>query len=850
MSLTSRYMLPRMPQGLKGLVELALDMRWSWSHRADALWRRLDPELWQSTGNPWLILIRIGDRRLQRLAADPDFLGEIEEQLTAYRTAMAAPTWFAEQGLSGRLRQVAYFSMEFGITETLPIYSGGLGMLAGDTLKTASDLGLPLVGVGLLYQQGYFRQVLDAEGQQVALYPFNDPIELPVMPLRDADGEWLRVEIALPGRPLHLQLWQAKVGRVRLLLLDSNDPLNSPADRGVTGELYGGDLLTRLQQELVLGIGGWRALRAAGYDPEVCHLNEGHAAFVVLERARDRMVEDRLSLEEAISTSRAGNLFTTHTPVAAGFDRFPADLIRQQLGPYATQLGVSIEHLLALAADNPGGPGAAFNMARLAVRGSLAVNAVSGLHEQVSRRLFAPWFPRWPLAEIPVCHVTNGVHIPSWDSAEADHFWTRMCGKERWRGDLAALPEVIGGVEDEALWRLRKQGRQQLVNFVRGRLVAQHAALAGSASRLRQAAEVLDPDALTLCFARRFATYKRPNLLLQDRRRLAALLRNPQRPVQLVIAGKAHPRDLPGQAMIQDWIGFIREFDLHHRVVFLNDYDMLVAGQLVQGADLWVNTPRRPWEACGTSGMKVLVNGGLNLSELDGWWAEAWRPELGWAIGDGREHDQDPAWDAAEACQLYDLLEREVVPEFYRHDARGIPAAWVARIRRSMAELAPRFSTNRMLREYLDRHYLPLAAAYRRRRIDASRLGREIEVWRQRLVRHWPALHWDEVQVRREGGGYRVRLQVYLNGLEAEDLAVECYADAVDDWPTHCQRLRCGDALPGAVNGFAYETVLPGDRPLAHYTLRLVPDHPEADVPLDLPLITWLDQTLEKFTDE
>ncbi len=849
MSLPGRYMLPRMPQALEGLVELALDVRWSWSHGADALWRRLDPDLWQSTANPWLMLIRIGDQRLQRLAADPDFLRELEEQLRTYRSAMAATTWFAEQGIEGRLRQVAYFSMEFGISETLPIYSGGLGMLAGDTLKTASDLGLPLTGVGLLYQQGYFRQVLDAEGRQTALYPFNDPIELPVMPLRDADGEWLRVSIPLPGRQLYLQLWQARIGRVRLLLLDSNDPLNTPADRGITGELYGGDGLTRLQQEMVLGIGGWRALRAAGLQPQVYHLNEGHAALAVLERARERMEADELTLEAALDITRAGNLFTTHTPVAAGFDRFPATLVRQQLGAYSAQIGVAVEQLLALAAEHPEDPESTINMARLAVRGSLAVNAVSALHEQVSKGLFAPWFPRWPLAQIPVGHVTNGVHVPSWDSPEADRFWTETCGKARWLGELDALSGDINSADDAALWRLRNHGRRQLVTFARTRLAAQHATLGADSQQIREAAEVLDPDALTLCFARRFATYKRPDLLLHDRHRLAGLLRDNQHPMQLIIAGKAHPSDRPGQAMIQQWIAFISEFELQHRVVFLADYDMRVAAQLVQGADVWINTPRRPWEASGTSGMKVLVNGGLNLSELDGWWAEAWRPELGWALGDGREHDADPAWDAIEASQLYDLLENAVRPEFYRHDARGIPVEWVARMRRSMAELTPRYSTNRMLREYLERYYLPLAEASERRSRNAGQAGREIEAWRMRLHRHWPNLHWDIPQVRQEADGWRVRIQVYLDDLQAEDIAVECFADAVDEWPMQCVRLQRGEALPGAVNGFAYQGLLPGDRPPAHFTPRLIPDHPEAQVPLELSLITWLDKALENPSD-
>jgi len=841
MTLPTRYLLPLMPADLEGLADLALDMHWSWSHSADAIWSRINDELWQCTRNPWLILIDMSDTQLQQLAGDQDFLALVQRETAQYRAAASKPCWFDQQASAEELGQVAYFCMEFGLCEAMPIYSGGLGMLAGDTLKTASDLGLPLTGVGLLYQQGYFRQVLDGEGRQQALYPYNDPMQLPVVPLHGPDGAWLRVEIALPGRRLRLQVWEARVGRVRLLLLDSNDPLNLPADRAITSELYGGSLENRLQQEMILGIGGWRALRAIGLDPSVCHLNEGHAAFVVLERAREHMTLHGGTLAEALTVTRVGNLFTTHTPVSAGFDRFSPALVSQQLTAYVAELGIDIDELLALGRTDPHDDAAPFNMALLAMHGSGAVNGVSRLHGAVSRQLFQPLFPRWPQSEVPVGHVTNGIHVPSWDSPEADRFWTDTCGKDRWRGDLAELTRSMGQLPDEAFWALRNTGRQRLVRYVRQRLAGQPAIGRLDGELAIQAEEALDPDVLTLCFARRFTTYKRPNLLLHDPPRLAALLSNPQHPVQLVIAGKAHPEDKPGQALIQQWIQFIHHHGLHGRVVFLVDYDMLVAEQLVQGADVWINTPRRPMEASGTSGMKVLVNGGLNLSELDGWWAEAYQPDVGWAIGDGREHDSDPAWDAVEADQLYELLEREVIPGFYQRNARGIPDQWVQRMRTSITTLTPRFSTNRMLRDYLQDYYLPAARGQRRRRADDGAIGRDLKAWRSRVARHWPGLHWDQLRAHSDADGHHLSLHLYLDDLGPDDVAVECFADALDERPAERHVLQRGEALPGAINGFVYTGLLPSERPLSHYTPRIIPAHPDALVPLESNLITWIE---------
>ena len=615
-------------EGVEHLQELALDLFWSWNHSADELWGQIDAELWSLTHNPWVVLQTVSRKKLVQLCADSAFCQCIEDLIERRRRQFEGPAWFQQAHPDAQLGAVAYFSLEFMLSEALPIYSGGLGNVAGDQLKAASDMGVPVVGVGLLYQQGYFRQIIDAAGNQRELYPYNDPMQLPVIPVRGADGEWLRLEIELPGRKVWVRAWQAVVGRVKLYLLDSNDPANSPIERGVTSELYGGGPELRLAQEMLLGIGGWRLLEKLGVSVQVCHLNEGHAAFTVLERARTFMQAHGCSFAEALAVTRAGNVFTTHTPVTAGFDRFDPALIRRYLGWYAVQaLHVDVDEMLALGRLNPDDPTEPFNMAYLALRGCGAVNGVSRLHGEVSRGIFQPLFPRCPREEVPVGHVTNGVHVPSWDSQGADVLWTQSCGRDRWRGTMEDVSSSIRTASDEHIWEMRSHGRLELVHHARQRVAQQLTAEGFPAGDITGARSVLDPNALTLGFARRFATYKRPNLLLHDADRLARILTDRNRPVQLIIAGKAHPRDEAGKAMVTQWVKFIRDrLDVRPHAVFLSDYDMLLSEHLVQGVDLWINTPRRPYEASGTSGMKVLVNGGLNLSELDGWWAEAYSP--------------------------------------------------------------------------------------------------------------------------------------------------------------------------------------------------------------------------------
>ena len=834
------HLLPTEIEGVDSLAELALDMHWSWNHATDEVWRQLDPELWEITHNPWVVLQTASRDRIGRVLADPAFRKTVDGLVEAGRQAVEAPAWFQRNHPEAPLTCAAYFSMEFMLSEALPIYSGGLGNVAGDQLKAASDLGVPVAGVGLLYQQGYFRQVIGQNGEQQALYPYNDPGQLPITPLRQPNGEWLRLEIALPGYSVWLRAWQAKVGRVKLYLLDSNDAANYPARRGISSELYGGGPELRLQQEMLLGIGGWRLLRALGLAPEICHLNEGHAAFAVLERARSFMDETGQPFEAALAVTRAGNLFTTHTAVAAGFDRFGPALIGQYLGGYAEKkLGIALHDLLALGRQNPFDPSEPFNMAYLAIRGSGAVNGVSRLHGKVSRRLFLPLFPRWPEDEIPIGHVTNGVHMPTWDSAAADDLWTENCQKDRWLGTAGNIDQDISKASDARLWQFRTDASKSLVEYARERLSRDLTAAGAPPEEAEAAKHLFDPNVLTLGFARRFATYKRPNLLLHDPQRLLRILTNPQRPVQLIIAGKAHPADQAGQDLIREWIQFIRRPETRPHAIFLSDYDMLLTEHLVQGVDVWLNTPRRPWEASGTSGMKALVNGGLNLSELDGWWAEAYTPEVGWALGDGQEHGDDPAWDAAEAEALYDLLEQQVIPDFYTRDGQGIPAAWVARMRKSMASLTPRFSADRTVREYTEQHYLRGAATYRERAANKGAAGGRMVDWRHSVEKEWPLLRFGQVEVATGGGQHVFEVQAYLHDLDPNAVRVELYADGVAGGDPVRQEMERAAPLVGASNGYAYRASVSAARPANDYTARLIPSYSGVAVPLESVQILW-----------
>lgn len=824
-------------QGFALLKELSLNLRWSWDRRSDIIWEQLNPKLWEITGNPWAVFQAASREKLENLLEDPKIHALAKQLVETNRDEEKELGWFQELYGQKPLKSIAYFSMEFMLAEALPIYSGGLGNVAGDLLKAGSDLGIPVVGIGLLYQQGYFRQVLDSEGAQQALYPYNDPGQLPIMPLRKQDGEWLRLEIALPGYSVWLRTWQVKVGRVRLLLLDSNDPANFPAYRGITSELYGGGAELRLQQELILGIGGWRLLEALNIEPTVCHLNEGHAAFLVLERAFSYMKAYQVDFDTAFKITRAGNLFTTHTAVPAGFDRFSPQLMQKYLSRYSQKyLNISLKQLLSLGRANVDDDNEPFNMAFLALRGSAFANGVSDLHAKVSRHLFAPLFPRWPEEEIPIGHVTNGIHVPSWDSPASDSVWCKSCGKNRWLQDTKTLGEKINSVSDDELWQMRNSERQELVSFARKRLALKHAVAGASLEEIEYAKNIFNPNILTLGFARRFATYKRPNLLLHDPERFIAILNNSKLPVQLILAGKAHPADHQGQALIQEWSNFIKRPEVRPHVVYLIDYNMLLCEQIVQGVDVWINTPLRPWEACGTSGMKVLANGGINLSVPDGWWAEAYSPDVGWAIGSGHEASMDAeARDASDADALYTLLEKEVIPEFYQRNQKGIPEAWIARMRASMSKLTPHYSSNRMMREYTEKYYLPAAELYQ------SRVNLSVKHnWPQLVEQQWKRLQFGTMHVDTVNNVHRFNVELALNGVDPNLVQVELFANAGEDSSPLCYAMHADQQIKGDSCSRVYSVDVPALHPPNFYTPRVMPCSSKANsTALELPYILW-----------
>lgn len=810
--------------GYNLLKELALDMRWSWNHEADQIWEALDKDLWNQTHNPWTVLRTISSAILQQKFEDPGFRTMCEHLLNERSDALSAPSWFSTTHGDAPLKCVAYFSMEFMLSEALPIYVGGLGNVAGDQLKSAADLGVPVVGIGLLYQQGYFRQVIDDNGEQQAYYPYNDPGQLPIKPLRTTDGDWLRLKVPFPGGHLWIRTWEVQVGRAKLYLLDTNDSANPAPYRGISAEIYGGDMNMRIKQEMILGLGGWHLLEALGIHPDICHLNEGHAAFAILDRCRSFMQANKVSFAEALAVTRAGNLFTTHTAVAAGFDHFDAGQMSYHLGAYAwDNLQLPFNELMALGRQNPNDPNEPFNMAYLAIAGSGAVNGVSKLHGAVSRHLFAPLFNRWPVHEVPVGHVTNGVHTPSWDSPPAEQLWEEIAGKDRWKFSTENMTEEVKKVDDARLWKMRNESRSTLVEYIRVKT---------------NDPKLFDPNILTLGFARRFVAYKRVDLLLHDPERLVRILTNSQQPVQLVLAGKAPPSDGQGRDLIRRWTQFIRQYKMYAHVIFMEDYDMLLAAHMVQGVDVWINTPRRPWEASGTSGMKVLVNGGLNLSELDGWWVEAYTPEVGWALGDGKEHGEDPNVDNQEAQDLYRILEQEVIPSFYNRNDQQIPGGWVQKMRQSMATLTPHYSANRTVREYTENFYIPGTQNYQARAANGGEEGKQIVHWETAMDQGFGSLRFGDVKYSQVDDEYHFEVPVYLNGVNPSFVKVQLYTNGTNGAPdafTDMQASGQGDA-----NSYTlYTGTVKADRAATDYTARLVPYNEELKIPLEYKKILW-----------
>jgi starch phosphorylase len=847
--------VPSLPPELGRLRDLAYNLRWSWNHETIGLFRRLDRDLWETSGhNPVRMLGSIDQGKLLAAATDDGFrthMGRVVAEFDAYMEGQG--TWFERK--HGADRVIAYFSAEFGLTECVSIFAGGLGVLAGDHLKSSSDLGLPLVGVGLLYQQGYFRQYLNEAGWQQQAYEDNDFYNLPLTLVRSDAGTPLQVTIPELGKPAVAHIWRAQVGRVPLFLLDTNVAENEPAERDITDQLYGGDAEMRIRQEIVLGIGGVRALEAMGIDPGVYHMNEGHSAFLGLERMRRLMQKHRLTFAAAREVASAGLVFTTHTPIAAGHDYFAPELVERYLAGCAAELGLSTTDFLALGRQHGDAAAEPFCMTVLALRLAAYSNGVSRLHGKVSRQMWSGLWPGVPEDEIPIRHITNGVHFRSWISEEMNQLYDRYLGV-RWREEPTdrMVWHTAARIPGEELWRTHERRRERLVTFVRRRLRAQLERRGAPHSEIEAADSVLDAEALTIGFARRFATYKRGTLLLRDPDRLARILNDPQRPVQIVFAGKAHPRDDAGKALIQRIVDLARQPKFRRRIVFVEDYDMSVTRSLVQGADVWLNTPLRPNEASGTSGMKAVANAVLNLSTLDGWWDEAWgnidraAAPFGWAIGRGETYDDPEVQDAVEAAALYELLEDDVVPCFYTRGADGEPAAWTDRMRASLGTLAHVFNTHRMVREYTERFYLPA-----RRRSDA--LGarelepaRQLAVWRSRVEEQWPRIRVEVIDSilpaeLRIDDEVVARARVHLGKLHPEDVRVELYLGRVD---AEDEIIGAEPALmkpiavePSGAHIFESKAAHCRGSGRFGYTVRVLPQHAGLPSPFVPGLVTW-----------
>jgi starch phosphorylase len=842
------HVTPCLPPRLQALNKLSLNLRWSWDHPAIELFRTLDPDLWEETGhNPRLILGRIDQKRLVELSADEAFLAQMDRASADLDQYLAGAGWFAGAHPEAKDIRIAYFSAEFGLTECVPNYAGGLGILAGDHLKSASDLGLPLTGVGLLYQGGYFHQYLNADGWQQETYPINDFHNLPIQPVQDGPEKPLMVHIGFPGRRLAAQVWKAQVGRVPLYLLDTNVAENTEEDRKVTGALYGGDRELRIQQEIVLGIGGLLALQALGIRPTVCHMNEGHSAFLGPERTRMIMGELGLPYRDARQVAAAGNIFTTHTPVAAGFDRFDPALVDKYFREYCKGLGLSIDQFLAYGRQNPSDSGEPLNMAYMASRHSSYTNGVAKLHGKVTRKMAQPMWPGYPLDEVPIGSVTNGIHTRSWISMEMSALLDRYLGPRWGEKPLdTALWQRVDRIPDQELWRVHQIRRERLVQYARTRLAAQVRQRGGTDAEITEAAGVLAPDALTIGFARRFATYKRATLLLRDVERLKRILTDPKRPVQILFAGKAHPSDNEGKELIRQVIRFARDPQVRHNVVFLEDYDISVARYLVQGVDVWLNTPRRPNEASGTSGMKLLANGGLNLSILDGWWDEAYDRQVGWAIGSGEEYSNADYQDQVESAALYHILENDVVPLFYDCDAAEIPHGWLAKVKASMKRLSPIYSTNRMVAEYAERFYIPAASRHLRLATDKGRVQSVMD-WRKRLHIHGPEVRITQVEV--DGGAsefqvgskVKVRARVSLGALAPGDVRVQAYYGLLnaDKQIGHGEHVDLALGQSSGTDRVYEGEVECGQTGSCGFSVRVVPFHEDVLIPYELAWVQW-----------
>ncbi|HZD54900.1 MAG TPA: alpha-glucan family phosphorylase [Candidatus Aquicultoraceae bacterium] len=847
MKIREFHVRPNLPAALRPLQEIAMNLWFSWNWEAVQLFIRLNPELWErSYQNPVLMLGSLSQEELEGAARDESFVANVERVHRRLVEYLGAPGWFRETYGEEKDFRVAYFSCEFGIDEGLPIYSGGLGVLSGDTLKSASDLGLPLVGVGLLYQKGYFRQILSLDGWQQELYPDNDWYNMPVTIERDGSGRSIRIGVEMAGETVEARIWRVQIGRVPLYLLDTNVKENSPGAREITGTLYGGDREMRIRQEMMLGIGGVRALRALGIRPTVYHMNEGHSAFLSLERIRAHMADHGVTYAEAREQVFASNVFTTHTPVPAGNEQFSTELVRKYLQRMAGEIGIPWQEFLGLgqlaASKSPD-----FGLTVLALRSAAFANGVSALHAETSRKMWKELWPGLPEAEVPIHSITNGIHTRSWLSHEMGDVYSRYFGprfQER-PGDRSVWDRVET-IPSAELWRTHEVRRERLVFFVRNRLKSQLTRQGAGPSAVREAEEVLHPEALTIGFSRRFATYKRAGLLFRQPERLVRLLNAPERPVQIVFAGKAHPQDVPAKELIKSVVHFTSDPRIRHRMVFLENYDINVARYLVQGVDVWLNTPRRPLEASGTSGMKAAANGGINLSVLDGWWCEGYAPDAGWAIGSGEVYGDPEEQDQVECDALYNLLENEIVPLFYERDRTGLPRGWIRMMKTSMRKLGAWFGTDRMVQEYAEKSYLPAHRAGRRLSEEDFRSAKDLAAWRSRVTAAWSriSVRVDGTQAAGDllvGSSAVVTVRSDLGELSENDIAVEIYYGMLDP----AGHVRNGETVraefqsrEGKEHVFRAEIQCRASGRFG-FAARIIPRHPALVNPLTPLLMTW-----------
>jgi starch phosphorylase len=851
-SIRTFTVLPHLPARLQPLQKVAYNLWWCWNHEAIALFRRIDVDLFEALdGSPIRLLSSVPQSRYEELVTDDGFLAHLDRVVAQLDHYMTAPTWYQDNyGDKANVPAalIAYFSAEFGIHESIPVYSGGLGVLAGDHLKSASDLGLPLVGVSLMYRQGYLRQYLNNDGWQQERYPENDFFNLPLIPETNADGTPLVVGVPFPGRVVQVRVWRIQVGRVPLYLLDANIPPNSAEDRNVTAQLYGGDSDTRIRQEMILGIGGIRALRALGKEPSVCHMNEGHAAFTTIERIRTRMEEGKLDYNTAAELVKAGTCFTTHTPVPAGNDVFPASMIDHYLTGYMHALGLDRNSFLALGRQNAKDDNEPFGMTVLAIRLSNTSNGVSKLHGTVSRKMWKSIWPGLPDLEIPITSITNGVHTQSWISSELAALFDRYLGVQ-WEEKPTdyGIWKRVEVIPDAELWRTHERCRERLVALARVRLRDQLKRRGAPQNQIDAAEEVLDPEALTIGFARRFATYKRGNLVFRDLARLEKILNDTRRPVQLLFAGKSHPKDQGGKELIAQVVQMSRKAELRRKVVFLEDYDMNIARHMIQGVDVWMNNPRRPLEASGTSGMKAAANGGLNFSVLDGWWVEGYAGDNGWPIGQGEEYTDLTYQDEVESRSIYDLLEQEIVPTFFTRGADGLPRQWLKRMKRCISSLVPVFNTNRMVQEYVETCYWPAHTRHSTLAGGDQQKASELAKWRRKLLSGWNQVRVESVEATspidplRVGAEMAVKARVALGGFGPADVEVQLYHGVLDSLGDIADPQTV--ALTPGTNGsgtIEYAGKI-ACRSSGHYgyCVRVLPKHPSLPHSFEPGLVTW-----------